>query len=318
MSVSFLHDRADFADLIKIVADELGIDPVIVEKDYWLMHVLWGLQQQGFTFQMKGGTSLSKGYGIIQRFSEDIDILIEPSASYDGTVNMTSQKPNAVQSRRDFYDWLADIIQIPGIVRVERDTEFDDPQYYRSGGIRLYYISHFGALPGVKDGILLEAGFSRVAPNEPKTISSWAFERAATTEGIVIVDNRAVNVPCYHPGYTFVEKIQTIIRHHRQEADNSAMKRKNFMRQYYDVYNLLQNPAVKAFIGTKAYQEHKAAWIKGADAAIPVHEHPAFLLQGEQLQDYERRYQSTAALYFQGQPDFKTIITTIQDHLPNL
>jgi predicted nucleotidyltransferase component of viral defense system len=45
------------------------------------MHGLWGLAQQGFTFELKGGTSLSKGFRLIDRFSEDIDILIEPEDS---------------------------------------------------------------------------------------------------------------------------------------------------------------------------------------------------------------------------------------------
>lgn len=45
------------------------------------MHGLWGLAQLGFAFQLKGGTSLSKGYRLIDRFSEDIDILIEPKDS---------------------------------------------------------------------------------------------------------------------------------------------------------------------------------------------------------------------------------------------
>lgn len=43
------------------------------------MHCLWGMQQQGFQFELKGGTSLSKGFNIIERFSEDIDIQIHPS-----------------------------------------------------------------------------------------------------------------------------------------------------------------------------------------------------------------------------------------------
>lgn len=36
----FLHEHADFGDLLRIVADRLSIDPVLVEKDYWLMHCL--------------------------------------------------------------------------------------------------------------------------------------------------------------------------------------------------------------------------------------------------------------------------------------
>ena len=43
-------------------------DPALVEKDYWLMHVLWGLQQQKLSFHLKGGTSLSKGHGCIHFF----------------------------------------------------------------------------------------------------------------------------------------------------------------------------------------------------------------------------------------------------------
>jgi predicted nucleotidyltransferase component of viral defense system len=70
--MSLLHDRPDFRDLIAATARAEGIDPGLVEKDYWVMHALWGLQQQGFVFQLKGGTSLSKGWKLIDRFSEDI------------------------------------------------------------------------------------------------------------------------------------------------------------------------------------------------------------------------------------------------------
>jgi len=69
MNAILLHEHNEFPDLIRIVADKQRIDPVIVEKDYWMMHVLWGLQEQGFQFSLKGGTSLSKGYKIINRFS---------------------------------------------------------------------------------------------------------------------------------------------------------------------------------------------------------------------------------------------------------
>jgi hypothetical protein len=43
----------------------------LVEKDYWIMHCPYGLSTQGLSFELKGGTSLSKGFGIIQHFSED-------------------------------------------------------------------------------------------------------------------------------------------------------------------------------------------------------------------------------------------------------
>ncbi len=70
----YLHNHPQFADLIRIVAAERGIDPALVEKDYWIMHCLYGLQKSGFTFQLKGGTSLSKGFQAIDRFSEDLEL----------------------------------------------------------------------------------------------------------------------------------------------------------------------------------------------------------------------------------------------------
>ena len=39
-----LHDRKDFPQLVASVASERGTDPVLVEKDYWIPHCLWGLQ----------------------------------------------------------------------------------------------------------------------------------------------------------------------------------------------------------------------------------------------------------------------------------
>lgn len=71
---SFLHDHKEFSTLINILAEEKGIEAGLIEKDYWIMHVLYGLQSQGYEFELKGGTSLSKGYKLIHRFSEDIDI----------------------------------------------------------------------------------------------------------------------------------------------------------------------------------------------------------------------------------------------------
>lgn len=126
MPNEFLHRHKDFADLIRIVGEELSINPVLVEKDYWIMHCLYGLQQMGLAFELKGGTSLSKGLGIIERFSEDIDIRIEPPAETGVATNPNHQTPAQVQSRKEFYDWLVETISIDGIIRAERDTEFDE------------------------------------------------------------------------------------------------------------------------------------------------------------------------------------------------
>ena len=60
-------------DLIRIVAEENGIDFALIEKDYWIMHCLYGLQQLGYTSELKGGTSLSKGASDHQPFFGGMD-----------------------------------------------------------------------------------------------------------------------------------------------------------------------------------------------------------------------------------------------------
>src|ERR1700684_1788360 len=143
-SDAFLHERNDFKALVESVADsEKIIDPALVEKDYWIMHAVHGLKQLCLTFELKGGTSLSKGFGVIHRFSEDIDIRIEPFDGVQVDTNPNHDKPQHIESRRQFYEKLRDKIKISGITTVERDTTYDD-ETLRNAGLRLSYESHCG------------------------------------------------------------------------------------------------------------------------------------------------------------------------------
>src|SRR5690606_33677148 len=210
-------------------------------------------------------------------FSEDIDIHIKPPVALGVNENPKNTKDKSVQSRKNYYDWLAENIKIDGIISIKRDSGFDDIPNYRSGGIRLFYESKTNKADGVKDGILLEAGFDTVTPNISLSISSWAFEKATSIPGLSFINNQAVGISCYHPGYTFVEKLQTIATKYRQEV-NGGEARSNLMRQYYDIYCLLQNQAVLDFIGTKEYFGHKKIRFPKIDFDIPIAENEAFLL----------------------------------------
>lgn len=313
----YLHQHPEFKELLRILEDETGIQAGLIEKDYWIMHILYGLQSQGYDFELKGGTSLSKAYKIIERFSEDIDIHIKPPEEQKVNENPKNEKPANVAARKNFYDWLSENIKIDGIVRVERDTDFDNTKSYSSGGIRLFYENFIDPVAGVKEGILLEAGFDQVTPNEKIMISSWAFDRAVSQGGEVI-DNRAKDITCYHPGYTLVEKLQTIATKFRREMEtgNTGV---NFMRQYYDVYSLLNREYVLSFIGTPEYIAHKEERFPKPDLAIPINQNEAFLLTDPALRaSFKKRYIDTAALYYNGQPDFDMLLKRIHQHIDKL
>ena len=79
--MSFIHEDPEFEQLLAIVARDAGIPVALIEKDYWVTHTLWALHETGLDVWFKGGTSLSKGFGIIRRFSEDLDLMILPGTA---------------------------------------------------------------------------------------------------------------------------------------------------------------------------------------------------------------------------------------------
>ena len=132
----------------------------------------------------KGGTSLSKGHGLIHRFSEDIDILIHPDID-DLPIGKNQNKTVHIEARRSFHDGLSTKITIPGMSEVERDEAFDD-QRMRSAGTRLHYTPRNPLPEGVKDGILLEAirfGGGNLPFGEPASNSSRAAAAVICTQG---------------------------------------------------------------------------------------------------------------------------------------
>lgn len=180
---------------------------------------------------------------------------------------------------------------------VERDHLFDDARLF-SGGIRLQYPTIGESIEGLKEGILLEVGFANVQPNAPHTISSWAYDHAVAS-GVEIIDNRAIDIACYYPGYTLVEKLQTIsTKFRRQQAGGEFPP--NFMRHYYDVFRLLQDSQVQAFIGMDAYHAYKTRHFPKADNPI-ISENDAFSLSAPETRAVlAEAYGRSAALYYRG------------------
>lgn len=74
-----LHlNKALYKDAISITAQRMKIQPEFIEKDYWVTFALYTIFNDaiGKDTVFKGGTALSKCYGIIERFSEDIDLVV--------------------------------------------------------------------------------------------------------------------------------------------------------------------------------------------------------------------------------------------------
>jgi hypothetical protein len=94
---------------------------------------------------------------------------------------------------------------------------------------RLSYDTHFGSIAGLKDGILLEVGFDQTTPNRAVTISSWLVQFAEARK-LQYADNRALSIFCYKPEYTFVEKVQAVVRKYGQFKGTGKVPTNFFQR----------------------------------------------------------------------------------------
>ena len=138
-----IHDDPDFGALIRTVASEVGIAAALVEKDYWVTHVLWAIHQQKLEVWFKGGTPLSKGFGLIQRLSEDLDQRIEAGTA-DGLPEVrswTSAKKGPIAQRRAVYESLGNVLAVAGAKVVADPASVD--KLARSIELRVEYPGAF-------------------------------------------------------------------------------------------------------------------------------------------------------------------------------
>lgn len=229
-----VHDSGkDFADLIEIVAAERGLRRSVVEKDYWVTHTLWALAGGGFEVWFKGGTSLSKGFGLIERFSEDLDLKIEPDYPTVMPVvsNWVSETAKATAERQAYFEALPGVLRVPGC-EVLLDAASVN-RNWRGASLRITYPSIYpGELPPeVSDHILLEVGDARVTPYVARDITSWIHQKLETSGlSAEFHDNRAQGVRCVHPLVTLLEKLDAL---HRRFANERASPQ-TFVRHYED------------------------------------------------------------------------------------
>ncbi len=315
--MKFLHENNRFEDVLNIVARDMKISTPFVEKDYWIMHSLYGLQQQKFDFYLKGGTSLSKAFATIDRFSEDLDIMIIPPDTMKVMFGKNHDKDIHRQSRKDYFDWLVKNISINGITQVAYDELLSTDGKYRNADIRLKYAMVDRVPTKLKEGILLEVGFDQVDPFTSKDVSSWAYDFAKIS-GMEIIDNRAIGVRCYNPEYTFVEKLSAISKKFRQYQE-TGQKDRNFMRHYYDIFMLLKRPDVLRFLGSEKYIEHKTKKF-GPKDEFDLTKNEAFIISDKATMDFfTKEHNLNASLHYdQKFPSFEEIIQGLGKHLSKM
>ena len=239
--MNFIHEDSEFSELLAIVqrhlADKgLALSEALVEKDYWVTHTLWSLHHLGLEVWFKGGTSLSKGFGLIQRFSEDLDLKIE-GGRYElpKVTNWKSDKPGRIAERRAFFEAVSGLA-IPGL-RLRLDPESMDEKCQGAEIQAIYPGIHLAALEhSMKPFVLLEVGEARVRPFLDRPLSSFVHDFLQGTGRLKdYEDNRPASVRCIHPMVTLIEKLDAISSRFKRGRDASE-----FIRHYEDAAHIIQ------------------------------------------------------------------------------
>ena len=241
--------------LYTTTAHRLGTTPQNVEKDFWVcwtIDVLFNGLDDGPRLLFKGGTSLSKGFGLIQRFSEDIDITVfrddlGEAASIEELEGLSGRKRrrtlDAIKAACETYingrclKELSAIVSetscrsgmVDGQLRIEPDPE--DRQ-----ALRLRYPTATPYEAYVVKAIKIEAGAkSALEPNSERTIRPYLHDDVP--DGNFGVGN----VTTVDARRTFWDKI-VILHGLRRWFDNRGELKGNgqrVSRHYYDVHQLL-------------------------------------------------------------------------------
>lgn len=298
--MTFIHEDKEFIDLLQIVANETGIGRALVEKDYWVVHALWALHQGPFDIWFKGGTSLSKGFGLIQRFSEDLDLKVLLRDPATGPIaNWTAKKPSAtqLQHRKDWYRWLVEQIHVPACAVILNDDYWRLDLHARGADIHVRYPGHHldglasHNLPYVK----LELGDARVTPFVIKPVSSFVHDHLQRIGQLVnYTANRPDAVRHVHPWVTLIEKLSIIAK----KYGDGRYRAEGFVRHYEDAARIASATIEPPDAFTLAMLVAEMVRT-GAEGALPSAADPALTLDDAgRRAELEAAYADLAGMYW--------------------
>jgi predicted nucleotidyltransferase component of viral defense system len=307
---AFASDLPDFADLVQAVAGAKKVPPGIIEKDYYVVRVLRALcDSLPDQFVFKGGTSLSKGWNLLDRFSEDIDLLFRTEE--DGKPLSKGELDRRMKRAQA-------VVQASGLTLA---YEFSAKGVHRTA--KFAYKRIYDPVIAFGENVVLEMGTrGGTNPSTVRSVNSFLTEYVLEHgfEGLA-EDLAPFEVECLDLTRTFVEKLFAI--HAAYEKNGADGK----VRHYYDVYQLADTAETKAFIGTQEYRDayrdaetySRAHW---PDAALPnggsFADSPALSPDEEGRLALEKNYAKEEGLFFSEPPTIDVILARIQDILPKL
>jgi Nucleotidyl transferase AbiEii toxin, Type IV TA system len=337
--VKFLTAPAeDRRDAFIGAARRLGTTEQNIEKDFWVCWTLDalfnGTKADGPRLLFKGGTSLSKAYGLISRFSEDIDITIfrddigqsasvEELESLSGTQRRTRHE--AIKSASQTYinhDMLAQLtshlqetLKAAGMLheaRVERDIDDQDKQ-----SLLVWYPTVTATDETyIRPAIKVESGAkSALDPNRTAVIVPYVSSELAE------LNLQVTNVTTVVAERTFWDKV-VILHGLRQWFEKRGVLRgggQRVSRHYYDVHRLLESKtgreAASDFELAADCVRHARMFFNSPDLNLATAIPGSYTLMpnAEMSRDLSRDYNAMSGMIFGDPPKFEEILGSVKN-----
>jgi len=239
-----LHENKElFQDAITATSQQKGIPEIYIEKDYWVtlaLHAIFN-NEIGKETVFKGGTALSKCNQLIDRFSEDIDLVV---LRKDGETN--NQLKSKIKNISKCVTKVIPEIEVDGIT-------------HKMGMIRKtahsYEKSFDGDFGQVRDNIIVESTWlGHFEPYTTGTVSSYIYEMMLKTNQQDIINQYGMNpfdVLVLRTERTLCEKLMSLIRFSQTEQPITDLSNK--IRHTYDIHMMLKDDELKSFFNSKEF-----------------------------------------------------------------
>lgn len=238
-----------FSGTLRAASQHLDVKLEFVEKDYWITLVLSQLAKSKYVDQavFKGGTSLSKGYHLIERFSEDVDIAILNYRGVSGNTIRTIIRNIEKEITTELKE-----LQIEGVT--SKGSRFRKSAFE-------YFTTEKG---NSNNKLIVEINsFANPFPYQRLTIQSMVFDFLMQTGNPKYIEQyhlQSFEVNVLSKEQTLLEKIVSLIRCSFKENTIESISEK--IRHFYDVYYLMKGPECVEFVASSSFKERFDAILK--------------------------------------------------------
>jgi len=322
--------------LFVTAANRVGTTVQNIEKDFWVCWTLDALFHRlkagGPRLLFKGGTSLSKAYGLISRFSEDIDVTVSRSdigedANFEQlealSGNKRTQRLDAIKTACQAYIGGELRIQLDALAKETMETAGKDPAILRIAlddedqdkqSLLIHYPSAVEKSGYVPPSVKIESGAkSALDPNERKTVVPYLSADLRDPDTLAIT-----GVTTIDPERTFLDKV--LILHgltFYYEAKGVLRGNGRMSRHYYDVHRMMGEP-----VGDKACTDnvliedcvrHAKMFFHRSNTGLNEAKRGSFRLRpsDEMLDSLRRDYVAMATMIFGEVPTFEAVLESV-------